>query len=57
MWGVFESVTTVLCVILQLLQLNVEGLMNLVPHISIRNVSGNNTQLPENVMCFLAYYA
>jgi len=32
--------------------LNVEGLMKLVPHFSVRNVSGNNTQLPKNVVLF-----
>ena len=30
--------------------LNVEGLMKLVPHTSVRNVSGNNTQLLKNVI-------
>jgi hypothetical protein len=48
--------TAVLYVILQLLQLNVESLMKLVLHISVRNVSGNNTQVPKNVVLFFVNF-
>jgi hypothetical protein len=37
--------------------LNVEGLIKLVPLTSVRNVSGNNTQLLQNVVLFFIIFS